>query len=141
MSETATAKTKQDKQKKRPYYGGGMPKGHKGKKTLDKEVARARLRELVMQHMDPMVEAQIANAQGIKYLVARDKKGGKFKRMSEVEAIVSLGQDSETEIIEVWEKDPSVQAFTDLLNRTLDKPIEQVDTTVRGTLVLKWQGE
>jgi len=32
--------------------------------------------------------------------------------------------DSE-EIIEVWEKDPSVQAFTDLLNRALDKPAEQ----------------
>ena len=36
---------------------------------------------------------------------------------------------STEEIIEVWEKDPSVQAFTDLMNRTLDKPAEQVKVT------------
>jgi len=29
------------------------------------------------------------------------------------------------EIIEVWEKDPKVQAFTDLMNRCIDKPKEQ----------------
>jgi hypothetical protein len=29
------------------------------------------------------------------------------------------------EIIEVWEKDPSTPAFTDLMNRTLGKPKEQ----------------
>jgi hypothetical protein len=27
--------------------------------------------------------------------------------------------------IRVWQKDPSVQAFTDLLNRAVDKPAEQ----------------
>jgi hypothetical protein len=40
---------------------------------------------------------------------------------------VKLGDDEE--IIEVWEKDPSVQAYTDLLNRALDKPAEQVQVT------------
>ena len=29
------------------------------------------------------------------------------------------------EIIEVWEKNPSIHAFTDLMNRTLDDPKEQ----------------
>jgi hypothetical protein len=29
------------------------------------------------------------------------------------------------EIIEVWEKDPNVQAFMDLMNRCIDKPKEQ----------------
>ena len=32
---------------------------------------------------------------------------------------------ADTEVIEVWEKDPSVQAFTDLLNRAIDRPMEQ----------------
>lgn len=120
---------------------GGRPKGSKNKvpspRTLDKEMARARLRELVMQHMDPLVEAQVANAKGLKYLVVRDKKTGKFNRVAEAMARLSAGE----ELIEVWEKDPSVQAFTDLMNRTIDKPIEQVDSTVKGTLIVKWEGE
>ena len=29
------------------------------------------------------------------------------------------------ETLEVWEKDPSVHAFADLMNRTIDKPSEQ----------------
>jgi hypothetical protein len=29
------------------------------------------------------------------------------------------------ETVEVWEKDPSVHAFADLMNRTIDKPSEQ----------------
>jgi hypothetical protein len=39
-------------------------------------------------------------------------------------ARVKLGKTEE--IIEIWEKEPSVAAFTDLLNRALDKPQEQV---------------
>ena len=71
-----------------------------------------------------MVEAQIAHAKGLKYLVTRDKKTGKFIRVTQAMARVKLGQDEE--VVEVWEKDPSTQAFTDLLNRALDKPREQV---------------
>ncbi len=33
-------------------------------------------------------------------------------------------------IIEVWEKEPSIQAFTDLMNRAIDKPAETVQATV-----------
>ena len=39
--------------------------------------------------------------------------------------LIESGEDDATERLEVWEKDPSVQAFTDLLNRALDKPKEQ----------------
>ena len=48
---------------------------------------------------------------------------GKFVRVIESMAQVKLGRHEET--IEVWEKDPSVQAFTDLMNRALDKPAER----------------
>jgi hypothetical protein len=132
----------QEKQKKRPYYGGGMPKGKVTKRGLDKEAARARLRELVMQHMDGLVEAQVANAQGIKYLVARDKKTGKFRRLSEDALSVLEGETGEErEVVEVWEKDPNVSAFTDLLNRTIDKPIEQVNVDAHVEGVYRWKGE
>jgi hypothetical protein len=108
---------------KRP--GAGRPKGTTGikqKATLSKEAAREALRVIVMREMDEMSAAQIAAAKGLKYLVARHKKGGTFRPVRNVlEAIKD-----EEQIIEVWEHRPSTQAFTDLMNRALDKPKEQM---------------
>lgn len=104
-----------------------MPKGHVTKKTIDKIMAREVVRQMVTDKLQPLIDAQIANATGLKYLVTRDKKTGKFIRVTEAMAKLKLGADEE--LIEVWEKDPSVQAFTDLLNRALDKPAEQVKVT------------
>ena len=56
-----------------------------------------------------------------------------------VKALEDVDQDENT--IEVWEKDPSVQAFTDLLNRYLDKPKEQEqEVAMKAEVVFKWQG-
>jgi len=103
---------------------GGRPK-HQA--TIDKALMREELRRIVCAEMAPMTAAQIANAKGIKYLVTRHKNSGKFIRVTEAMAKVKLGDDEE--IIEVWEKDPSVQAYTDLMNRALDKPAEHVELT------------
>jgi hypothetical protein len=85
-----------------------------------------------------MTEAQIANAKGIKYLVAREKKTGKFTRVEDIRGQITA-QEGE-EIIEVWEKDPSVQAFTDLMNRTIDKPAETITAEVNQTIkVYRWK--
>lgn len=124
--------------------GAGRPKGSKSPATFEKEALRQALRLEVQANVKPMVAAQIANAIGIKYLVARERKGGKFVRLSEAKVKEILdGKESEHEVIEVWEKDPSIQAFTDLLNRTIDKPAEVVDATLShsGTVVFKWGGE
>ena len=105
----------------------GPKKGAKYKPTLDKEAAREALRVIVLREMEELVGSQIAAAKGISYLVARDKASGKFIRLSE-EAMTQLlegGDDEKVEAVEVWQKDPSVQAFTDLMNRALDKPKEQ----------------
>lgn len=120
---------------------GGKRKGagrRKGQATLDKEAARLVVRALVLEKLGPLVEAQIANAQGLKYLVTRDKKSGKFIRVTEAMARTKAGDSEET--IEVWEKDPAVQAFTDLMNRALDKPAEQEQAVaVAGELVIRWK--
>lgn len=105
---------------------GGRPKG-KTTATLGKEQAREIARTLITAELAPLIAAQIANAKGLSYLVTRDKKTGKFIRVTEAMAKLKQGETEET--IEVWEKDPSVQAFTDLLNRALDKPAEQVKVT------------
>lgn len=106
----------------------GPAKGAKYKPTLQKEAAREALRAIVLAEMQELVSAQLSNAKGIKYLVTRSKRTGKFVRVTEAMAKAKspdgeLADDEE--VIEVWEKDPSVQAFTDLLNRALDKPKEQ----------------
>jgi hypothetical protein len=118
--------------------GAGLPKGTKLKKTLAKEQAREVTRQLITAHLQPLIEAQIANARGLKYLVVRDTKTGKFQRVGEAMARAKQGSTEET--IEIWEKDPSVQAFTDLLNRALDKPAEQEQAVaLSGTLTIRWQ--
>lgn len=104
----------------------GPQKGVKYAKTIAKEKAREVARQLITRQLEPLIAAQIANAQGIKYLVVRDKKTGKFLRVPK-SAAEKLNPTEE--IIEIWEKDPSVQAFTDLMNRALDKPAEQVQLT------------
>lgn len=132
------------KEQKRPYYGGGMPKGHKTAKTLSKEAAREVLREIVKENLSEMVAAQIENAKGLKYLIARNKKTGKFEKLTAemAEKLLTLAPDEAQEVIEVWEKDPNVSAFTDLLNRTIDmpaKPMEEVKHS--GTVVYKWEDD
>jgi len=114
---------------KRP--GAGRRKGSKEPQTLAKEAAREVARAIITADLRPILEAQIAHAKGLKYLVTRDKKTGKFIRVTEAMARVKLGDHEE--IIEVWEKDPSTQAFTELMNRALDKPKEQPqDINVNG---------
>ena len=106
---------------------------------FDKERARLKMREKVWARMDSLIDAQISHAEGLRYLVVRDKQTGKFLRVTETMAKAKLGQNEE--IIEVWEKDPSVQAFTDLMNRTIDKPAEQVTADVTANVVYRWKDQ
>jgi len=109
--------------------GAGRKKGS-APVTLDKVLAREHIRQRVVRALDPLLDAQIANAQGLKYLVTREKKTGKFVRVTQAMARVKQGD--KEEIIEVWEKDPSVQAFTDLMNRAFDKPADQLPEPGEG---------
>lgn len=113
---------------------GGRPR------SFDALKQHERLREQVAAAQDAMTEAQIKNACGIKYLVSRDKATGKFTKLTEEEAKLRLN-DTNAEIIEVWDERPNVQAYTDLMNRTLGKPAETVNADVKGDFNIRWQGE
>lgn len=91
--------------------------------------------------METLVAAQIAHAHGLKFLVTRNAKTGKFERVSaeRMEALLEGKDDDALELLEVWDKDPNVQAFTDLMNRALDKPKEQEqDVHLKGDVVFRW---
>ncbi len=107
---------------------GGRPKGRKSDETLSKEAYRDILRQRVLRDMEPMVAAQIAHAQGISHFMLRDPKTGKFERLTDpdqIQAALNADDAEEGSSYYIWTKDPSVQAFTDLMNRALDKPKEQ----------------
>ena len=105
-------------------HRGGMPKGHKVANTLSKEMAREALRVIVTQHMQEMTEAQVAAAKGLKYLMARNKRGGEFKPVTREQIEGGILKRGDT-IIEVWDKQPSTAAYIGLMDRALDKPKEQ----------------
>lgn len=108
---------------------GGVRKGYKAPKTLEKLEARELVRQMVTDALRPMIQAQIAHAQGIGHVFTRDDKG-KFTKIADadhVEALLTKGV--EEEHYWIFAKDPSVQAFSDLLNRALDKPAEHIEMT------------
>lgn len=111
---------------------GGRPKGSKNRPTiaaLDKVAARELVRQKVIAALEPMIRAQIAHARGIGHLYTRDKTGKftKIENQRRVDELLATG--NEEEDYWIFTKDPSVQAFTDLLNRAIDKPTETLDVT------------
>jgi hypothetical protein len=107
--------------------GSGIKKGQPQKATLNSLHDEALLQEMVRQAMRPMVEAQVAAATGYRHLVARDKRGGKFKPITpdQIEAL------NEGELVEeIWEKHPSPEAFRVLLDRAYGRPVEKLQASL-----------
>src|SRR3990167_627638 len=118
----------------------GPKKGAKYAPTLAKEAAREALRGVVMRHMDDMMRAQIAHAKGIGHLYTRDKSGKftKIENQAQIDRLITEGVE-ETDYW-IFAKDPSVQAFTDLMNRALDKPKDQEqEVALKGGITISWQ--
>lgn len=110
----------------------GYPKPARG--PLSKAVIRQAYVELVVPEIQEIVASQIARARGIKHLVAR-LPDGKFKK-------ISAEQLNDFEHVEVWERDPDMNAITDLLNRVMDKPKEQAqEVEVAAKVEFSWKTE
>jgi hypothetical protein len=126
------------------HAGSGRPPGTKNEKTLEKAEARELVCQMITEHLKPMIKAQIANASGVQHFFLRDPSTGQFKRITdpdEIEAALNAEDAGEGSTYWIFSKDPNVQAFTDLLNRALDKPAEhvQVAGSEGGPLVIRWQ--
>src|SRR5215831_9967144 len=123
--------------------GAGRPKGSKSTKTLEKEAAREFVRQVVTEHLESLLAAQIANACGVQHFFLRDPSTGQFKRITdpdEIETALNAEDAGEGSTYWIFSKDPNVQALTDLLNRCIDKPAEHVQVTGDGgPLVIRWQ--
>lgn len=120
-----------------PRPGSGRPKGH-SKPILDKLMAREALRQMVIANMEPMVKAQMQAAQGLNVAVIR-RPDGTFRRVDSVEMLDQAI--AEGAPMDIHTLQPSTQAFTDLMNRALDKPAESVEITGadKGPLIVRWE--
>src|SRR5215831_18474491 len=85
-----------------------------------------------------MLDAQFDNAEGLKHLMMRDPKTGKFERITGDAKQIDEALKTDNAFW-IYTKDPSVQAFTDLLNRALDKPAEHVEIAGGGSITIHWQ--
>jgi len=121
--------------------GAGRPRGSRSARTIARQMEEDAFREKVKEHLEPILEAQVANAQGIKYFVVRQKKGGKFTRVTRAMAEARQGLEPDEEVIEVWEKDPSTHAFSELLNRAYGKAKEPEKTVNLKVVPYKWGDE
>jgi hypothetical protein len=120
---------------------GGVPKGYIFPQELQKQEGKARLRELVLTRLDPIVEGLIGKAMGVNHMMLRDDEG-KWKRLESAEEITAAlnAPDAEKDrTFWIHTKDPDVQAAADLLNRAIGKPIEEVQAEVKGGLTIRWK--
>ncbi len=120
---------------------GGRVKGTPNRSTLAKAEARELARQIITARMERLLAAQLNNAEGIGHLMLRDPETGKFERVTSTGdpdqdiAIIDAAIASGRQTCWIYLKDPSVQAFTDLMNRALDKPKEQIqELDIRGSI-------
>ena len=107
-------------------------------KTMEKEAAREFVRRKVTENLNSLIDAQIENAQGLKHLMMRDPKTGKFERITGDAKQTDKALKSKNACW-IYTKDPNVQAYTDLLNRAIDKPAEHVAIEGAGSITIRWQ--
>lgn len=108
---------------------GGMPKGFRYPETINKLEGKARLRELVLAELDPIVRGLIAKAKGVNHMMLRDPESGQWIRLTEqaqIEAALNAEGAEEGKTFWIHSKDPDTQAAADLLNRAIGKPTEEI---------------
>lgn len=112
---------------------GGKPKGYKHVKTIEKEMERERLRQLVVQHMEPMTLAQIEHAKGVSYMVLR-LPDGTFARATDA-AQIDAACKAGGEAFRIFTQAPNPASYKDLMDRALDKAQEPPqELKLTGTL-------
>lgn len=110
----------------------GPKKGTKYPKTLAKEAAREEYQRVMTGRFAGLLSAQYQTAVGVSQMVLRDAKG-QFKVLDDPDELKKAVADGE--VLEIFTRLPNAQAQTDILNRVMDKPKEQVlDVNVNHSL-------
>ena len=92
--------------------GSGRHKGTRWPSTLAKAEAREKVRQFITERLGEFLEAMADNVVGLKHLMMRDPKTGKFERLTDAKQIDKALKSKNA--CWIYTKDPNVQAFTDL---------------------------
>lgn len=117
-------------------------KGDIAAKTIEKEQAKAIVRQMVIERLAPLVRAQMDVATGISHFMLRDPETGEFRRLTdpeEIEKALNAPGASEGSTYWIYTKDPQTPAFTALMDRAIGKPIEEIQADVTGDVTYRWQ--
>lgn len=121
---------------------GGRPKGRKNDKTLEKELAIARIKERVFNATDVLIDGQLTNARGVSYLyrVDKDAKGNDKKpelvtSQYEIEQYLS-GETDEDSYYYITTTKPETSAAKELWDRALGKAPQAITDADGGSLFI-----
>lgn len=121
--------------------GAGMPKGKKTRKTIQKEIELAYIKERVSRAKETIIDAQLSLARGLSYLyrIDKDAKGNNKKpelvtAQYEIEAYLS-GEADEDSYYYITTVRPENNAIDSLLDRTVGKPIQKNQIEGKLTIV------
>src|SRR3990167_1149937 len=120
---------------------GGRPKGSVAPDTKIRQVAEARLLELLYAELEPFAHALAAKAKGLAHFVVRNRQTGKFERITDPKRILGImNGDAKHETWEIWTRDPDTAALAQALDRLCGRPAEQPQAhTVDGELIIRWE--
>jgi len=105
-------------------------------KALRKEEAREKARVIITSRMEELLDAAIRSALGVRHLLTRNPDGKFVKCVSEEQIEEALRTDNQ---FWIYTKDPNTGAFTDLMNRAIDKPLDQKQQVEQtGEIRIRW---
>jgi hypothetical protein len=89
-----------------------------------------RRESLTRSNLEALVKAKIEAAKGKSFLVICDKRNRKFLRVAGTNTKLAKHE----ELLEVWERDPDVQAYTELMDFALGEPVvmERSNSSPKG---------
>ena len=110
---------------------GGRPSGRKNTATLEREAVQRAVDQRVMQLADRLLQAQLAVAEGVSFLMRKPKTGTGKTTVVRDEHTIRKYFDGDLEADEAdWyfiaAERPNADAADRLLNRGLGKPTEHV---------------
>jgi hypothetical protein len=96
------------------------------------------VRQYVTERLPQFLDAMSDNITGIRHLMMRDPKTGKFERITGDAKQIDKALKTKNASW-IYTKDPNVKAFTDLMNRAIDKPAEHMQIAGEGSITIKWE--
>lgn len=110
-----------------------MQKGYVYPETIQKEQAKAVMRDLILAELRPIVRAGIRAATGVDHFMLRNEETGEFRRLTdpaEIEAALNHPGAKEGSTFWIHSKDPNIPALVTLLDRAIGKPVEEVQMEI-----------